>query len=158
MRTMTTRATVASVAAIALLAAGCGKKDADERATSTDTAAGAVAPPSSNIALAVADLKLGKHVDADKRITDETDNFKQRDTVYASVITNGAAPGASLDAIWRFSDGQVVDSTRQMISPTGEAATAFFIMKPDGLPKGKYTVTVLLNGVEAKREEFEVDD
>ena len=157
MRLTFLRATILPLAALALVATGCGKNDADERA-GTDTAGGTVAPPSSNIALSVAELKLGKRIDASKRITDETDDFKARDTVYAAVITNGAAPGASLDAIWTFQDGQVVDSTRQMISPTGEASSVFFIMKPDGLPKGKYTVRVLLNGVEAKREDFEVDD
>lgn len=154
MRMTNYRVTVASLAAISLLVAGCGKKDADERAP-TDTAAGTIAP---SAALSVADVRLGKSVDANKRVADETDDFKMRDTVYASVVTNGAASNATLTTIWRFQDGQVVDSTAQTIAPTGEAASAFFIMKPDGLPKGKYTVTVLLNGVEARKKEFEVDD
>ena len=155
MRMTNHRATLASLAAISLLVAACGKKDADERAP-TDTAAGTVAPPAA--ALSVADVRLGKSVDANKRVPDETDDFKMRDTVYASVVTNGAASNATLTTIWRFQDGQLVDSTAQTIAPTGEAASAFFIMKPDGLPKGKYTVTVLLNGVEARKKDFEVDD
>lgn len=156
MRILTLR--TAALATLVLASAACGKKDADEAATSTDTAAGAVAPANANIALAVNDVKLGNRIDTTKRVTNETDDFKRRDTVYASVVTNGAAPGASLDAIWTFEDGQVVDSTRQMIRPQGEVASVFYIMKPDGLPKGKYTVRVLLNGVEARRKEFEVED
>ena len=38
----------------------------------------------------------------------------------------------------------------------GETNTTFFIAQPTGLPKGKYTLFVLLNGAEAQKKEFEV--
>jgi flagellar hook assembly protein FlgD len=95
-------------------------------------------------------------VDANKRVTDETDDFKQADVIYASVVTSGAAPNTNVTARWTFQDGQVVDSTTQVISPSGDAATEFHISKPGGLPKGKYKLEVLVNGTSAETEEFEV--
>jgi hypothetical protein len=157
MRNSPSRLTIVALAAVATFAAGCGGRD-DDRAASTDTAAGTVAPPSSNLALAVSELKLGRRLDANQRVTDETDDFKGRDTVFASVVMNGATPSATLSAVWRFEDGQVIDSTAKMIAPTGESISSFYITKPDGFPKGKYTVTVLLNGVVAKHADFEVGD
>ena len=152
------RASLVTLAAIVALSTGCGGGRDDDRAASTDTAGGTVAPPSSNIALAVSELKLGRHLDAAQRVTDETDDFERRDTVFASVVMSGATPSATLSAVWRFEDGQVIDSTAKMIAPTGESVSSFYITKPDGFPKGKYTVTVLLNGVVAKHADFEVED
>lgn len=141
-----------SVALAALLLAGtaaCGKKDAAEEAApgTTTTAASAVS---------VTDVSVGKGVDAAKRVTSESDDFAPADVIYASVATTGAASNANLTARWTFQDGQTVDSTTQVISPTGPAATEFHISKPGGLPKGKYKVEVLLNGSSAGTEEFEV--
>lgn len=146
------RATV--LAALLLVSAtACGKKDADEGAT--DTAAGTPATPAASVT--VTDVKLGKGVDSSHRVTDETDDFDPGDMIYATVMTSGASPSATVHARWTFEDGQVVDSTTQTIAPTGDAATAFHIMKPGGWPKGKYKLTVLVNGVEAKTKEFKVD-
>ena len=129
-------------------AAACGKKDATEDAApGTTTAASAVS---------VTDVSLGKGVDADKRVTNESDDFAPADVIYASVATTGSASNANLTARWTFEDGQTVDSTTQVISPTGPAATEFHISKPGGLPKGKYKVEVMLNGAPAETEEFEV--
>ena len=119
---------------------------------STTTAGGAVA----DATLQVAEVDLGKGLQSDKTIRDETDDFAQRDTVFASVRTTGAADNATITARWTFQDGQVVDERSESISPTGEAFTTFFIAQPGGLPKGKYTLTVLVNGAEAQKKEFEV--
>ena len=152
MHIVASRATV--VAALLLVsAAACGKKDADEGAP-----AGTAAGTTPAAAVSVTDVKLGKAVDANQRVTDETDDFKPSDMIYASVMTSGASPNTTLQARWTFQDGQVIDSTTQSIAPTGDAVTTFHIMKPDGFPKGKYKVTVLLNGAEAKSKEFEVGD
>jgi hypothetical protein len=143
-----------ALAALLLASAACAKKDADNTAAAdTTTAGGAVAAPAS---VSVTDVKLGKAVDANKRVTDETDDFKQADVIYASVVTSGAAPNTNVTARWTFQDGQVVDSTTQVISPSGDAATEFHISKPGGLPKGKYKLEVLVNGTSAETEEFEV--
>lgn len=145
---------------LAATAAGCAKKDANDRPADTlvATTPGTVPAPTPTpaAALAVTDVRLGKAVDANKRVADDTDDFKPGDTIYASVLTSGAASG-TVQARWTFEDGQLVDSTSQSISPTGDAATEFHISKAGGLPKGKYKLTVLLNGTEAKTKDFEVE-
>jgi hypothetical protein len=106
--------------------------------------------------VAVSHIEIGRHVDADKPVTDVTREFKPGDTVYASVLTNGAAQNAEMMVRWTYQDGQIVDETTQTISPTGNAATEFHIAKPEGLATGKYKVEVFVNGKSAGTEEFEI--
>jgi hypothetical protein len=150
-----------TLAALCLIAvSACGKKDADDRAdTVATTTAPTTAPGATTAAstVAVTDVRLGKAVDANRRVADDTDDFKPNDTIYASVLTSGASPDAALHARWTFEDGQLVDSTTQRVAPTGDAATEFHISKPGGFPKGKYKLTVLLNGTEAKTKDFKVE-
>lgn len=148
----------AVIALLVLGATACGKKDADvaDEGTAGTTAGPAVNPAPMND-VTVTDVKLGKGVDASKRVTDETDDFDPKDMIYASVLTSGTSQNAVLQARWTFEDGQLVDSTSQTLAPTGDAATDFHIMKPDGFPKGKYKLTVLLNGAEVRTKEFKVD-
>jgi hypothetical protein len=136
--------------ALALTTLGCRER-ADE--ASTTTAGGGVAAAPAN---QVAEVDLGKGLQSDKSIRDETDEFAQRDTVFASVRTTGAADNATITARWTFQDGQVVDERPETISPTGDAFTTFFIAQPGGLPKGRYTLSILVNGTEAQKKEFEV--
>jgi hypothetical protein len=137
--------------ALALVTYGCGDRGDDAR---TDTAGGAVAADAS--VLDVADVSLGKSIDANRRIANETDDFARRDTVYAVVRTTGTASNATLTGRFMFEDGQVVSERSETISPSGEAYTEFHVSQPGGLPAGKYTFIVLLNGGEAERTEFEV--
>jgi hypothetical protein len=136
--------------ALALTTFAC--KDRTEDA-STTTSGGAVADAAT---IEIAEVDLGKGVQADKTIRDETEDFAQRDTVYASVRTSGSASSATVTARWTFQDGQVVDERSETISPMGDANTVFFISQPAGLPKGNYTLSILLNGAEAQKKEFEV--
>jgi hypothetical protein len=132
----------------------CGPR---ENAT-TDSAAGMVdtAAPMAANNVAVTQVDLGKSVGADKRVTSSMTEFAPTDTVYASVATSGSSPSATLQAKWTFEDGQVVDSSTQTIAPTGPAVTEFHISTPDGFPKGKYRVEVMLNGMVASSKEFTV--
>ena len=136
--------------ALALTTFAC-KGRTDDASTTTSGGAVADAP-----VIEVVEVDLGKGVQADKTIRGETDNFAQRDSVFASVRTNGTADNATLTARWTFQDGQIVDERSETISPMGEAHTTFFIAQPTGLAKGKYTLIVLLNGAEAQKKEFEV--
>jgi hypothetical protein len=90
----------------------------------------------------ISNVELGRRVGADRRIADETDTFSSRDTIYASIITNGSAPSATITARWTFEDGQVVKEDSRTIAPSGTEATEFHISKPSGWPKGKYKLTV----------------
>ncbi|CAN5624306.1 hypothetical protein BH23GEM10_BH23GEM10_17840 [soil metagenome] len=109
-------------------------------------------------AVRVTDVDIGRSIDADRRVNDndETDEFGPMDTIYVSVDTEGTASGSSLTARWTFEDGQVVDESSQTISPTGPAVTEFHISMPDGLPAGRYTVEILLNGQTVETEDFTV--
>lgn len=135
--------------ALALSAAACGKRD---NASTADTGSGAA----TSAAVRVADVKVGRALGADKRLTDETDDFRSSDTIYAVVETQGSGSNTSLQARWTFQDGQVVDESSQNITAGGNDVTEFHISKPGGWPKGKYKVEVLLNGASASSEDFEV--
>ena len=142
-------ATRAFSVAFMLLALGCGRK---EGATTGETTSGAA----TSAAVRVADVKLGRALGADKRLTDETDDFRPGDTIYAVVETRGTGPNTSLQARWTYQDGQVVDESSRSIAAAGEDVTEFHISKPGGWPKGKYKVEISLNGAAAESEDFEV--
>jgi hypothetical protein len=116
------------------------------------------APPADTTAQAVrvTDVNLGRSVNADKTVGNSTESFRPNDTIYASVVTEGSAPNASLKARWTYQDGQLVDESAQTIAPTGKATTEFHISKPDGWPAGRYKVEVSLNGASARTKDFEV--
>jgi hypothetical protein len=143
------RATRAGILALMLVAAGCGRQDSG---STVDTGS------RSDVASAVrvADVKLGRSVGSDKRLTDETDNFRPTDVVYAVVETQGSGAPAELRARWTYEDGQVVDESSRNISAAGGDFTEFHISKPSGWPRGKYQVEILLNGQSVETEDFEV--
>lgn len=141
-----TFASLALCASVSLGTSACGGDEAAD-----DTAAGTVTQ-----AVSVTDVKLGKSVDANMRVTEETDDFAPTDRIHAAVTTSGTAPSATLTARWTFEDGQVVDESSQTIAPSGEATTEFHIFQANGLPPGNYRVAILLDGREVETEEFEV--
>src|SRR5215470_17670188 len=103
-------------------------------------------------------IDLGNAIGADKKVAAPSVTFKQSDTIYASISSDGAAPAASLAVKWTFQDGQVVSESTQNIAPTGPAVTEFHIAKPDGWPAGKYQVAVVANGQPAGTLQFTVAD
>lgn len=128
------------------LATSCGKK--------IETASTEPAPSTDRVT--VSQVEMGRGVDAEKRVTERVEVFAPNDVIYASVITNGVSPGATLKARWTFEDGQVVEETEQSIAPAGPAATEFHISKPDGWPAGKYKLEVFLDGQPVQTQTFEV--
>ncbi|HEV8455531.1 MAG TPA: hypothetical protein VGQ24_11595 [Gemmatimonadales bacterium] len=135
--------------ALMLAASACGKKD--NAATVETTSGAATATP-----IHVTDVKVGRTLGADKRLTDETDEFRPADVIYTVVETRGTAPNAVLQARWTYQDGQVVDESSRNISASGDDVTEFHISKPSGWPTGKYKVQILLNGTPVESEDFEV--
>jgi hypothetical protein len=131
----------------ALLSTGCTKNNENPGATSTT---GTV------VGVRVSQIDIGRSLNADKTINDNTDSFKPNDTVYASIATEGTAATTTLKARWTYQDGQVVNESTQTIAPTGDARTEFHISKPDGWPAGKYRLEVFLNGSSSATKEFEV--
>ena len=146
----------ALLATVAL--AGCKKKD--EMATTTPPAATEPAPPATMPAPApaptpasVVSVDLGNAVGADNKVTAPSAMFAAKDTIHASVATDGA--GGKLNAKWTYQDGQTVDSQDKDVA-AGPQTTDFSISKPDGWPAGKYKVEVSLNGAVVQSRDFEV--
>jgi hypothetical protein len=142
----------ASLVLVAMTTAACGKKEAPP----ADTSSPAAAAPAAPAAFSVIDIDMGRHIDADKKISDKTDDFAPTDTIYASIHTSGAATNRTVVGRWTFQDGQTVDEHSQTISPTSDAYTEFHVMKPSGWPKGKYTIHVLVDGAEVRTKDVTV--
>ena len=143
--------TSASTIAVLLASAACTKS---QRAA-TDSAAGAITSDARS-GLAVLDVDMGRHIDADRKITDKTDDFAPSDTIYASVHTSGTATSGLVVGRWTFQDGSVVDEKTDTVTTNGDARSAFFVVKPSGLQPGKYTLHVLIDGKEVRSKDVTV--
>ena len=104
----------------------------------------------------VTEVQLGSALGADKRVAEAKTAFTTKDTIFASVATEGTAPNAELVAKWTFQDGQLVNETKRSIAPAGKEVTEFSIQKPDGWPAGTYKVEITLNGKPADSKTFTV--
>ena len=145
----------ALLATVAL--AGCKKKEdaamttppASEPATPATMPAPAPAPTPAM----VSSVDLGNAVGADNKVTMAATSFATKDTIHASVATDGA--GGKLNAKWTYQDGQTVDSQDKDVA-SGPQVTDFSISKPDGWPAGKYKVEVSLDGNVVQSRDFDV--
>ena len=145
----------ALLATVAL--AGCKKKDdaamttppASEPATPATMPAPAPAPTPAT----VVSVDLGNAVGADNKVTMAATSFATKDTIHASVATDGA--GGKLNAKWTYQDGQTVDSQDKDVA-SGPQVSDFSISKPDGWPAGKYKVEISLDGNVVQSRDFEV--
>jgi hypothetical protein len=115
-------------------------------------------PGAAASAFKVTRIDLGTAVGGDKKVAAPTTSFKPKDTIFASVVSEGTAPSVTLAARWTFEDGQLVNESSQTIAPNGPATTEFHISKPDGWPAGKYKLDVAANGQPAGSREFSVSD
>ena len=131
----------------AILTAACTKSSENPGTTGTT---------GTGVGVRVSQIDMGRSLNADKKINDNTESFKPNDTIYASIATAGSAATATLKARWTYQDGQVVNESTQAIAPAGDARTEFHISKPDGWPTGKYKLEVFLNGSSAATKDFEV--
>jgi hypothetical protein len=135
----------------------CGKKDNAASDTTVlggpDTTAASVAPAP----LSVTDVQVGKSIGSDKKVTSPGTSFGVRDTVYASVTTNGASSGGKLTAKWTYNGPTVINESSQTVNSTGgESVTEFHITKRTAWPKGSYRVEVSLDGAPARTVDFEI--
>ena len=146
----------ALLATVAL--AGCKKKD-DAAMTTPPASEPAPAPAPVEPAPApapatVVSVDLGNAVGADNKVTAAATTFATKDTIHASVATDGAS-GGKLNAKWTYQDGQTVDSQDKDVA-AGPQVSDFSISKPDGWPAGKYKVEVSLDGAVVQSRDFEV--
>jgi hypothetical protein len=140
------------IAASLAVCLACG----DSGRSTVDSAAGAIAA-NYRAALAVIDIDMGRHIDAEKKISDKTDDFARSDTIYASVHTSGTATGAAVVGRWTYQDDTVVDEKTDSVTTDGDARTVFYISRPGGLPAGRYTLHVFIDGKEVRAKEVTVE-
>ena len=146
---------VAAAVACAAVLTACKKAEAP--APEPTPAPVAVAPtPVPAPAVTITDVSLGTSVGADKKVQTPTDTFKPKDTIFASVSTDGSAPSSVIAVKWTFGEGQVVKEDSRTIAPTGPAATEFSIQKPSGWPKGNYKVETTVDGKPGPSKTFTV--
>ena len=142
-----TRPLSLAVLGLLVLAGGCKKKEPPPAPVVVQPA-----PPP----VAVAGIEMGRAIGADKAVAAATTVFGTRDTIYASISTTGVSQASTLTATWTFQTGQTVDSSTVSMAPTGPATTEFHITKKSAWPVGKYKVAIMLNGMPAGEQEFEV--
>lgn len=147
------RATLVATLFLAIGITACGKKDAEP----ADTLPTTTAEPAAT-ALRVTDIQLGKRerVGSDKRIVEPTTTFGTRDTIYASVITDGSANGGRLTATWMFGDQNVSEADETLSSSGGVSVSEFHISKATPWPTGSYKVDIKLNGQVVGTREFRI--
>ncbi|MFL5618153.1 MAG: hypothetical protein ACJ79A_07145 [Gemmatimonadaceae bacterium] len=102
------------------------------------------------------DVDMGRHIDAEKEISDKTDDFAPTDTIYGSVHTSGTATNRTLVGRWTYQDGTLVDEKTDTVAKNGAGRTVFYISRPGGLAAGKYTLHVLVDGKEVRAKEVKV--
>jgi hypothetical protein len=156
-RLSTLRGAVAALTLVALVAA-CKKDDGGNVADSATMGAAPAAAPAAQAS--VSNIELGKGITTDNKIANSTTSFGARDTIYASVTTENAAPGSTLSAKWTFQDGQVVDSTAQAVAPASASGstsvTEFHISKGSAWPAGNYKVEFFLDGASVGSKDFTI--
>jgi hypothetical protein len=164
-RTLIPTALAAALVAI-LAVAGCKKKDetaatppATTPAATTPAPMPETPPPATTVppaaapaSLTVTTLDLGNAIGADNHIAAPTTSFSTKDTIHASVATDG--PGGNLSAKWTMGD-KVVDTQDKTVA-AGPQVTEFSISKPDGWPAGHYTLQVSANGNVVQSRDFDV--
>ncbi len=145
------------LAALILALHACKKEEAPtpRSVPAPSTSAPAPAPAA---AVTVGTITTGNAIGTDKKVTQATDSFGTKDTLYASVATTGAGT-ATLKAKWTYGkNGQeaVVMEDTQTIVSTGPASTEFHVSKPDGWPVGDYQVEIFVNDKPAGTKTFTV--
>jgi hypothetical protein len=153
---MTHVARALTAAAFLTVIACKGRDSAPAAGAETGTSGTAAADTAASNEFKVASVMIGKRIGENKMVTEPTFQFAPRDTVYASVSTEGARPSAELTAVWRFQTGQTVDSSTQTISPQGDENTEFHVANPKGWPVGTYNVTIYANGDSVDSKNFAV--
>ena len=109
----------------------------------------------SNQSLVVTTIQLGRALNSDSTVAGFTTTFRPDDTVYLSVLTNGAG-SATMSVRWLYG-GRVIDEPKKQVSYKMAAATDFRLQSPSGFPTGDYTAEVFLNGQSVATRTFRVD-
>lgn len=114
--------------------------------------------PASLSKITISSVTLGSAIRSDLQVVTPKSIFNWRDTIYASISTDGTSAGAVLAVKWTYEDGQTVNESNKTIAPNGPSVTEFHIIKPDGWPTGDYQVAIFLDGKQIRSLSFSVSE
>lgn len=145
---VTTRRAGVLLALVPMLFAAACKKEAPPPA--------APPPAPAPAGLVVTEIKVGKDVNAQKRVEAAMEMIGVRDDFHVSVITDGKGEDVPVIARWTDPAGTVirVDTTR--VSADGPEATELHISRPRAWTPGKYKVEVTVGSSPSRTVEFNV--
>lgn len=106
--------------------------------------------------LRVTSIQLGRSLNADGTVANQTTTFIPDDTVYLSVGTAGVGSG-TIGVRWLYR-GHVVGEPKKQVSYRDVAVTEFHLQSATGFPFGDYTVEVSLDGQSVGTLEFRVQN
>ena len=106
--------------------------------------------------LHVADIQLGRSLNADNSVREHTTAFNPQDSIYLSVITDGRG-SATLSVRWTLA-GRLLDEAKKPVSYTDAAATDFGLKTGSGFPPGPYAAEVFLDGQPVGSRKFRVEE
>jgi hypothetical protein len=98
-----------------------------------------------SVPLKVTTIQTGRSLNSDNSVGTHTTRFKPDDTLFVSVLTEGAGSGTFV-ARWTYAGRPVSEDTRK-VSYGDSAATEFHIKNSSGFPAGDFTVEILLDGM-----------
>jgi hypothetical protein len=104
--------------------------------------------------LRVGTIQLGRSLNADKSVAASATTFKPYETVYVSLLTEGAGKG-TVAVSWRYA-GQVIAQSERSVAYTQNAASEFHLQNAAGFPVGEYTVEIMLDGQTVATRNFRV--
>jgi hypothetical protein len=153
-------ASLRSIAGLGLAVAAlvaCGKKDEGAAVDTTLTPPATTTPatPAAPAAPTLGAITLGSALGPDKRVAAPKETFGVRDTIYASVATDGSGTAQKLKAVWTMG-AESVRTDSLMLDLSGPTVSEFHISRPRAWPAGTYRLTVTLNDGAAQTKDFVV--
>ena len=151
------RAAIASGAA--LLGAACGMPGPtpNEINVADEGMRQGVAASRGVTMVALDSIEIGRALNPDNTIKDETDSFAPGDTVCASIRVSGAANSGLVRAVWFDEHDQALQDDTRIITPSRNEVVGLQASRPEGWSGGRYRVAVYLDNRLAGEESFSVE-
>jgi hypothetical protein len=100
-------------------------------------------------------MQLGRTLNPDGTVGNNTTTFRTKDTIYVSVLTANAGAG-TVGARWTFS-GRLVGEPSKPVRYKGASATEFHLANSSGFPLGEYRVEAFIDGERVGERAFRVE-